>query len=260
MNKLALVDMSVMIYQTYFRHCKYYNEGRNKDTATIAFIELELVKLFQPGVSKDFTPILVFDKKDSDKVYWRQKFIEQHQEEHNEKWAQQGSIEDQAYKGGRLKPKDYSKLLCLTRLAAENLKEKYIFFEYPGLEADDLVALLCQYKNTDDFIDLLTVDRDWSGLVDDYRNIRWVNFLPKQRYKIETEINVVNYFKTKLDSGLEHPSECYQYKRDYGEVGDNLPKNCRIELIDLINHSAPISFGFQPAHDLIKDFYAYRSI
>lgn len=255
-KNLTLIDMSVIIYQTYFRNNVYYTGSRHQKDATVNYLESQMLGLITPAIGTGFTPVLIYDQKDKDGVYWRQKFIDKHQEEHTAAWDKQGAIPDQTYKGNRKAKSEYSDLIYLAKEAGERLKYKYYHLIYPGLEADDLAGLVCQYKTLESGVDLVTVDRDWAGLTDKNRKIRWINMLPKKRYSIETEDEVLAYFQKKLDKRMLHPSEAFEYKRQYSEASDNLPANCRIELIDLLNFSAPVSMGFQPAHDYVQAFLA----
>jgi 5'-3' exonuclease len=253
MLKLALIDMSVIIYQTYFRNEKAF-QARFKDKPEVQeYFVKQLDYLLLQSVQESFQPVLLFDKK-SDGKYWRQNFIEDNQEEHTKAWSETTTKkpEDKKYKGGRLAPKAYSDLLGICRKAGEILKDKYVYLEEPGLEADDLCGLVIKYKATETHVDLITVDRDWSGLVDDSKNIRFIDQYPKRRGQILKEADVVKFFQEKLSKELVHPSEAYEFKRVIGEAGDNLPANCRIELIDLIEYCAPVSMGFQSAHDRVK--------
>lgn len=255
-KNLALVDMSVIIYQTYFRNNAYYNGNLHKKEQTVKYLKAQMQGLINPAVQAGFTAVLIYDQKDKEGVYWRQKFIEKHQAEHNAAWDKQGAIPDQSYKGNRKAKSDYSDLILLAKQAGDELKTENHHLSYAGLEADDLAGLICRYKSPESCVDLITVDRDLAGLADKAKKIRWINMHPKKRYSIETEDEVLAYFRKKLDKRMLHPSEAYEYKRQYSEAGDNLPANCRIELIDLLNFSAPISMGFQDAHDYIQHFLA----
>jgi 5'-3' exonuclease len=260
MKNLTLLDASVLIYQTYYRHERSFNPKIHSGEKTVEHFADKLYQLFKPAIADGFEPVLIYDRKDADGVYWRQKFIEENQEEHTAAWTKQGAISDQSYKGNRKAKHEYSELLDIVKEAGERLKLHYKHLIWPGLEADDLAGLVCQYKPHDLAVDLVTVDRDWAGLTDKERNIRWINMLPKKRYTIETEDEVAAYFRQKLDKNLIHPSEAYFYKRMYAEAGDNLPANCRIELLDLVNFSAPISMGFEDAHEYVKEFLGvYRT-
>jgi hypothetical protein len=78
---------------------------------------------------------------------------------------------------------------------------------------------------------------------------------PKRRYSVHYSEDIVNYFKEKLHPSIETPEEAYHWKQQLGESGDNLLPGCHIELIDLVNHCAPKSMGFEPCHERAKAFW-----
>lgn len=262
--KVTLIDMSVVIYQCYFRNYKSHKEGRQSKDTVRNYMKLELVNLFAPAVTKGYEVVLIFDKK-RDKKYWRQEFIESNAEFYRNLWDDENTgrghntgegPNEEGYKGGRLKATEYTSLLDRTREAAELLKLDYPFFEEPGLEADDWYGLLVKYKGVTDCIDIVSVDRDLSGLlkVGD-KAIRFVDMYPKRRYSIHYSEDIVSYFQEKLHPSIETPEEAYYWKQQLGESGDNLLPGCHIELIDLVNHCAPISMGFEHCHERAKDFW-----
>jgi hypothetical protein len=258
----CLIDTSNIIYQVYFRNYKWYNPLVHKSETLIPFLTSKIIELITPAIQPGFIPILLFDKK-KDSKYWRQEFIENHADFYEKLWADPStglgmntstSKEiDSKYKGGRLKSTDYNPVLEFTRQAAERLKASYLWLEEPGLEADDWAGLFVKYKPENVLIDLVTVDRDWAALARE--GVRWVNMLPKSRYTVEYSEQVVKYFQAKLHSSIKDPFEAFEWKRVKGERGDNLLPGCHIELIDLINHCAPISYGFEHCHTTVKNFY-----
>jgi 5'-3' exonuclease len=252
-KKYCLVDVSTIIYQAYYRFAKQFGKRAFDPKTTTAFLLDQLNALIEPGIQPGYLPIYLYDRK-KDGVYWRQEFINDHAVFYSELWAAYRPKElDTGYKGGRLKPEDYNVLLKYTRDAAELLKNQGPWFGAPGLEADDFAGLFVKYKPEDVYLDLLTVDRDWCGLTSP--GVRWINMLPKKRYQIETEIEAVEYFKAKLDSAITAPYEAYEAKRVKGELGDQLPPGCHIKLIDIVNHAAPIDYGFAQDHQDVINFY-----
>lgn len=265
MTKFTLVDMSVVIYQVYFRNYKWFNPLIHKEEALIPFLLKKIEELIKPAIDKDYQPVYIFDKKRNNK-YWRQEFIENNVEFYRSLWDDPttgrgknigSGPNDEAYKGARLKPKDYNPVLNYTRKAAELLKEKSHWFETPGLEADDLFGLLVKYKPDNVHLDLLTVDRDIAGLLQlDNLTIRFVDLYPKRRYSIHYAEDIVEYFQNKLHPDIKTPAQAYYWKQQLGEAADNLKPGCHIELIDLVNHCAPLEYGFTETHEQIKNFYA----
>lgn len=252
-KKYVLVDVSTVVYQTYYRFARQFGKRSLDPETTTSFLLSQLNALITPGIQPGYQPVYLFDRKRNG-VYWRQEFIDDHAVFYSELWAKHNPKElDTAYKGGRLKPEAYNILLKYTRDASEQLKKQGPWFDVPGLEADDFAGLFVKYKPEDVYLDLLTVDRDWCLLTKP--NTRWINMLPKKRYQIETEVEAVNYFREKLDSSINTPLEAAEAKRVIGEKGDQLPPGCHIELIDLYNHCAPIDFGFAPAHESVINFY-----
>ncbi len=263
-NKFSLIDVSNIVYQVYFRNYKFYNENRHTEKNIVPFLLNKINELIAPAIQQDFVPIYLFDKK-KDGKYWRQDFIEDNAEFYSELWANpatgrgmntgSGPNQEQ-YKGGRLAPDKYNPVLNYTRKAAELLKtQPGYWFEEPGLEADDWAGLLVKYAPANYHLDLVTVDKDWAGLLrlNDSR-IRFIDLYPKRRYEIQYAEDAVSYFNKKLHPSIETPAEAYYWKQQLGETGDNLLPGSHIELIDLINHCAPISYGFEHCHQKIKTF------
>ena len=252
---LALIDVSTILYQVYFRNCKSYKSGVHKESTTINWLYGAILSLTKPGIAPGYTPVYLFDQKRQGS-YWRQEFMDQHKELYSKLWADYSEKKrDESYKGGRLTPEEYNPLLDLTRKAAELIKKDHLWFSVPGLEADDFAGLFTKYKEPDIFLDFVTVDRDWAALTDDEKNVRWINMYTKKRYTIETQKEVLEYFRKKLSKKIMHPLDAFEFKRLKGELGDNLPPGCHIELIDLLNHCAPLDYGFESAHTAVKEFY-----
>jgi 5'-3' exonuclease len=267
-NKFSLIDVSNIVYQVYFRNYKWFNPNQHTEKALVPFLLNKINELIAPAVQQDFVPIYLYDKKKNSK-YWRQNFIEDNAKFYSELWADPttgrgmntGSEPNQEqYKGGRLTPDKYNPVLNYTRKAAELLKtQPGYWFEEPGLEADDFTGLLVKYAPANYHLDLVSVDKDWCGLLKlDNPNIRFIDMYPKRRYEIHYAEDVVKYFQAKLHSSIEKPEEAYYWKQQLGETGDNLLPGCHIELIDLINHCAPETYGFAAVHKQIIDFWTSR--
>ena len=85
---------------------------------------------------------------------------------------------------------------------------------------------------------LYTIDRDWSGLVDESKNIWWANTRypgPRERIqeRLAGEDQVILHTQMKLGFDINHPIEIFAAKAEAGELGDNLPPGAPIEYIDL---------------------------
>jgi 5'-3' exonuclease len=264
--KFSLIDVSNIVYQVYFRNYKWFNPNQHKEAVLIPFLLNKINELIAPAIHIDYTPVYLFDKK-KDGKYWRQNFIDDNSEFYSALWADPNTgsgynrtnvTPDEKYKGGRLKPTDYNPVLNYTRAAAELLKvQSNYWFEEPGLEADDWAGLLVKYKPDNFFLDLVTVDKDWAGLLRlNDLTIRFIDLYPKRRYEVQYAEDAVSYFNKKLHPSIETPEEAYYWKQQLGESGDNLLAGCHIELIDLINHCAPINYGFEPCHQQVKAFYS----
>jgi hypothetical protein len=227
--KITLIDMSVVQYQLYHRHCKNFKEGRQSKDTVRNYMKLEIINFIAPAVAKGFSPVLIFDKKRNDK-YWRQDFIEMHEGFYRSLWDDEtlgrgantgDGPNEEFYKGGRMKAAEYSSLLSRIKEAAEILKTEHPFFEEPGLEADDFYGLLVKYKGAKDCIDIVSVDRDLSGLlkVGD-KTIRFIDLYYARKYKVYSAEDIVSFFRDKLHPSIETPEEAYYWKQQLGESGD----------------------------------------
>jgi 5'-3' exonuclease len=211
-----------------------------------------LVSAIVPAIQVGYRPILVFDKKDSERKYWRQLFIEMQYEKHCAKFPKNHLNHN--YKEPKTQKLINLEVMEVVKKASDELKNTFSFFETPGLEADDIIALICKYKKKETKIDIFTGDRDLAGLVNDTTGIRWINAQNPGKYNIETEAAIVEHFQRKVNKRINHPSEVYNFKAKIGDSSDNLPKNCSIELVDLLNFAAPKAFGFETTHTEIKNF------
>lgn len=120
-------------------------------------------------------------------------------------------------------------------------------FQESGYEADDWAGELYRIVNRSKKNSvvyrrqklLLTIDRDWSGLVDKSKNIYWANTrYPNPNEKIQNrlagELEVIEHTKSKLKETIRSPKELYKVKSVKGEFSDNLPPGAPLEYIDLI--------------------------
>ncbi len=118
-------------------------------------------------------------------------------------------------------------------------------FKEEGYEADDWAGAL--YREVRDGTSevlrkrqklLFTIDRDWSGLVDEKKNIWWANTRypgPRERIqeRLAGEDQVILHTAMKMGYDISHPIEIFAAKAEAGELGDNLPPGAPIEYIDL---------------------------
>jgi 5'-3' exonuclease len=237
---LTLIDASCLIHSLYFR--------AEKAKSTRA-LKQQMIGLILPAIQKGYSPVLVFDKKDSQKKYWRDHFIEQLGDLHYDLFSEAHPNKNYKEKVTS-KPKN-KELLNELRQIALDLTGVIPSLIYTEMEADDLIGLICKYKPTELKVDIFTGDRDLAGLVNDSASIRWINMMSNNRYVIETESAVLEFFQKKISRKINKVSEVYLYKSLKGDTSDNLPSNCRIELIDLINHPAN---NDQKATEYVQDF------
>lgn len=263
MKKIKVIDVSVLKFQFYHASIKSFDENFHRRDSTVKYF----VEQFRGVIDCfDGSAVLVYDEKgplsNGELGYWRGEFILQRQEYYAEMLGSK-----KGYKGHR--QKEYTVLLDYIAEAMYQLREYYPWLSYPLLEADDHAALLCKYKPDNVAIDLVTVDRDWAMLTNDEKNIRWVNLHKKNWGRIEEEAEVMEYYRAKLSPDLTNIRDVAQAKVEMGDVGDNLPKGCDIEVICLHNYCAPLeveaAFGpelrlefpeFRVAHDAVVRFYA----
>ena len=194
--------------------------------------------------------VVVSDKRFPDKgVYWRgvevlkDERIEACWEEYAEKRGLDMEEMALGYKGNRRdKDDDFYKV---HEIGWEYAQKYFPCFREPGYEADDWAGAL--YRTIRDGTDstlrerqklLYTIDRDWSGLVDESKNIWWANTRypgPRERIqeRLAGEDQVILHTQMKLGFDISHPIEIFAAKAEAGELGDNLPPGAPIEYIDL---------------------------
>ena len=198
----------------------------------------------------DYRQVVVSDKRFVDKgVYWRgvevlkDERIEACWEEYAEKKVSTWTRWLLATKA-TVETKTMASIES-TKLAGSTPISTSPCFKQEGYEADDWAGAL--YREVRDGTDpvlrsrqklLYTIDRDWSGLVDESKNIWWANTRypgPRERIqeRLAGEDQVILHTQMKLGFDINHPIEIFAAKAEAGELGDNLPPGAPIEYIDL---------------------------
>ena len=198
----------------------------------------------------DYTSVVVSDKRFVDRgVYWRgvevlkDERIEAAWEEYCESRGIDIEMTPTGYKGNR-KDKDDGFYEC-HQIGWAYAQKYFPCFKQEGYEADDWAGAL--YREVRDGSNetlktrqklLYTIDRDWSGLVDESKNIWWANTRypgPRERIqeRLAGEDQVILHTKMKMGYDINHPIEIFAAKAEAGELGDNLPPGAPIEYIDL---------------------------
>ena len=194
--------------------------------------------------------VVVSDKRFEDsKAYWRgvevlkDERIEACWEEYCEAKGKDIRETPTGYKGNR-RDKDDG-FYKVHQIGWEYAQKYFPCFKQAGYEADDWAGAL--YREVRDGTNetlrnrqklLYTIDRDWSGLVDESRNIWWANTRypgPRERIqeRLAGEDQVILHTKIKMGYDINHPIEIFAAKAEAGELGDNLPPGAPIEYIDL---------------------------
>jgi len=198
----------------------------------------------------DYRVVVVSDKRFEDtKTYWRgvevlkDERIEACWEEYCEGRGIKVEEIPTGYKGNR---RDKSDDFYNVHEIGWAYAQKYFpCYKQEGYEADDWAGAL--YRTVRDSSDevlrerqklLYTIDRDWSGLVDEKMNIYWANTRypgPRERIqeRLAGEDQVILHTQLKLGFDINHPIEIFAAKAEAGELGDNLPPGAPIEYIDL---------------------------
>ena len=198
----------------------------------------------------DYRVVVVSDKRFEDRgTYWRGVEVLKDEriavawEEYCESKGLDINETPTGYKGNRRdKDDDFYRV---HEIGWEYATKYFPCFKEPGYEADDWAGAL--YREVRDGVNpilrerqklLLTIDRDWSGLVDEEKNIWWANTrYPGQRERIQERLagedQVILHTKMKLGFDINHPIEIFAAKAEAGELGDNLPPGAPIEYIDL---------------------------
>ena len=197
----------------------------------------------------DYTIVVVSDKRFEDsKMYWRGLEVVKDEriallwEDYCEKKGKSIDEISQKYKGNRTDRND--KFYQIVEIGWEYVSEYFPSFKAEGYEADDWAGAIYRLSKYslgvchDRQILLSTVDRDWSGLVDESCNVWWANTRkPRSNEAIQERLagedQVILHTRMKMKKEIQHPLEIYQAKHEYGELGDNLPPGAPIEYIDL---------------------------
>jgi len=198
----------------------------------------------------DYRVVVVSDKRFvKSSTYWRgvevlkDERIEACWEEYAEKRGLDMNEMALGYKGNR-RDKDDG-FYRIHEIGWEYAQKYFPCFKQEGYEADDWAGAL--YREVRDGTDktlrerqklLYTIDRDWSGLVDESRNIWWANTRypgPRERIqeRLAGEDQVILHTQMKMGYDIGHPIEIFAAKAEAGELGDNLPPGAPIEYIDL---------------------------
>ena len=172
----------------------------------------------------------------SGKGYWR------HIEAHKLDMAE--------YKGGRGEKTEVFDLIQ---------EEGYKYIDSPGstfhyfskefFEADDIAGHICRLKRkarknsklAKRQIILGTLDGDWQGLVSDSDGIIWANtgpWLPRLR----SEREVCDYYLRKEGMHITSARGCYDFKVEYGDLGDNLYPGTPLRFFDLYEEDSAWQF------------------
>ena len=249
---LVIVDFMVQVWMVYnqiqdLRHL-YSPELLEKVTKAIWAIRLNRGPDMLPR--HDYRIVVVSDKRFVDKgVYWRgvevlrDERIEACWEEYAESKGLTLETLPQGYKGNR-RDKDDG-FYEVHEIGWEYATKYFPSFKQEGYEADDWAGAL--YREVRDGTNctlqqrqklLYTIDRDWSGLVDESKNIWWANTrYPGSRERIQERLagedQVILHTQMKLGFDISHPIEIFAAKAEAGELGDNLPPGAPLEYIDL---------------------------
>jgi len=198
----------------------------------------------------DYRIVVVSDKRFEDSsTYWRG--VEVLKDERVEAcWEEYAegrgiSVEDipTGYKGNRRQKDD--NFYEVVQIGWEYATKYFPCHKCEGFEADDFAGLL--YREVRDTPNKIlrerqklmsTVDRDWSGLVDEKLNMWWCNTRypgPRERIqeRLAGEDQVLLHTSMKLGFDISHPFEIFAAKAEAGELGDNLPPGAPLEYIDL---------------------------
>ncbi|MGA1706888.1 MAG: hypothetical protein ACO39X_07585, partial [Candidatus Nanopelagicaceae bacterium] len=182
----------------------------------------------------------------SGKGYWR------HIEAHKLDMAE--------YKGGRGEKTEFFDLIQ---------DEGYKYVSAPGstfhyfakefFEADDIAGHVCRLKRKSRKnsklakrqIFLGTLDGDWQGLVSDSHGIIWANtgpWLPRLR----SEREVCDYYLRKEGMHITSARGCYDFKVEYGDLGDNLYPGTPLRFFDLYDEDTAWRFTEDDTKRLLK--------
>lgn len=262
-NDFMVTCWNVFGYLNDIRHL-YSPEFLDKITKAIWAVKLNRGPDMLP--LHDYRVIVVSDKRFEDSgTYWRgvevlkDERIEACWEEYCEKKGLDIDKTPTGYKGNRRDKDD--DFFRVHEIGWEYAKKYFPSYKKEGYEADDWAGAL--YREVRDGVDpvlrkrqklLYTIDRDWSGLVDESMNIWWANTRypgPRERIqeRLAGEDQVILHTEMKLGFDIRHPIEIFAAKAEAGELGDNLPPGAPIEYIDLSQHHPKYKLENDPQWD-----------
>ncbi len=133
------------------------------------------------------------------------------------------------------------------------------YFAKEFFEADDIAGHVCRLKRkarknsklAKRQIILGTLDGDWQGLVSDSDEIIWANtgpWLPRLR----SEREVCDYYLRKEGMHITSARGCYDFKVEYGDLGDNLYPGTPLRFFDLYEEDAAWRFTEEDTKRLLK--------
>jgi hypothetical protein len=164
------------------------------------------------------------------------------------------------YKGGRGEKTEFFNLIQ---------EEGYKYINSPGctfhyfakefFEADDIAGHVCRLKRKARKNSKLakrqmllgTLDGDWQGLVSDSDGIIWANtgpWLPRLR----SEREVCDYYLRKEGMHITTAKGCYDFKVEYGDLGDNLYPGTPLRFFDLYDEDATWRFTDEDTKRLLE--------
>lgn len=197
----------------------------------------------------DYRVVVVSDKRfEKFGSYWRGVEISRDErmeivwEEYCERTGKNLKEQAVGYKGNR-RSKD-NNFYMVTEIGWEYATGYFPCFKEEGYEADDWAGAIYRISRDttgvchDRQILLSTIDRDWSGLVDESHKVFWANTRypgPKERIqeRLAGEDQVILHTEIKLGAKIDHPREIFRAKHEQGELSDNLPPGSPLEYIDL---------------------------
>jgi hypothetical protein len=218
----------------------------------------------------DYRIVVVSDKRFEDSgTYWRgvevlkDERMEIVWEEYCEKKGVDVREQAVGYKGNRRDKDD--NFYQVVEIGWEYATSYFPCFKQEGFEADDWAGAIYRISRDkkgvcqDRQILLSTIDRDWSGLVDESQKIYWANTRypgPKERIqeRLAGEDQVLLHTEMKLGVKINHPKEIFHAKHEQGELSDNLPPGSPIEYIDLSESHPKYCIEKLPQYkDLVKE-------
>jgi hypothetical protein len=216
MFTLNVYDFRVVVYMLH----RYYVAIKQADGIDKAnnWVKCAWVYILNRGFTESpYQPSCTIIADDSG-VYWRRAYLSERGFPH--------------YKGNRSsKDDDWYQVekIAKSYIADSN----FIYLAFPGWEADDVAAAICQTVNGKYKIHLNTIDSDWMGLING--EITWCNlahYEPRMRnlanYKVWTD-------KKKFKTKITKPADIWRCKQIEGDRSDNLIPGSPMEVIDLLN-------------------------